>query len=166
MARPAVIVLTIEDAKGSQAQMLVNVINQDDEPDISKQIAMAVQHQLAIDAVTAGRIVRCGLILDISLDITLKAAPLSGSDVEEMAQFIWRSENGFTTRFNVPAFDDTKFDADAVNVDLTDPDVVTLVNSIIAGYSDGVAPREIQDSRGDDITELLSAFKEIVKPRV
>lgn len=173
MAKPINIVLTIRDGKTPKpqySQLLINVVNQDGEPDIFKQIEMARRFQIDIDALTKGQIVACGLIVDVPLDISLKTAPEPNSDVEEGASFFFRSVDGYLTQFRIATFDQTKIIPNTADVDVSDSDVANLITNIIVGYdSDPLGTddfRDVQDSRGDDITDFISAKQSFQKSRV
>jgi hypothetical protein len=172
-AKPINIVLTIRDGKTPKpryAQMLINVVNQDGEPDIFKQIEMARRFQLDIDAQTTGQIVACGLIVDVPLDPSLKIAPDPNSDSEEGATFVFKSDGGYLTTFRIPTFDQTKILPNSADVDLLDADVSEMIMNIIVGYDSdplgGGDYLDVQDSRGDDVFEFVSAKQSFQKSRV
>lgn len=168
MPRPISLVLTVRDGKGKDAQLLINIINQDDESDISKQLEMARKFQLDIDALITGQVVRCGLVIDVPLDTGLSTSPDTNADIEQGALFIFRSTTNFNTSTRIPTFDETKLITGTPSVDLTDSAVADFVTNIIDGYEANTTGdrREVQDNRGDDITELLSAKQSFQRSRV
>lgn len=172
MAKPINIVLTIRDGKTPKpqySQLLINVVNQDGEPDIFKQIEMARRFQIDIDAQTKGQIVACGLIVDVPLDVSLKTFPDPDSDIEEGGTFVFRSENGYLTTFRIATFDQTKIIPNTADVDVSDSDVENMIINILLGYDSdpsGGDLRDVQDSRGDDITDFISAKQSFQKSRV
>jgi len=165
--RPITLVLTIEDGKGSQSQMLFNITNTSTDTDIQDQLEVARQSQLLIDSCIGGQIVRCGLIVDVDLDAGIKTTPDIDSDVEEGAQFIWKSETNHNTGTRIPTFLESKINNTLRTVDMTDADVIALNDAIIDGI-EVTAPRviEFQDNRGDDITFIQSAREHFVKSRL
>jgi hypothetical protein len=173
MPKPINIVLTIKDGKTPKpryAQVLINVVNQDGEPDIFKQIEMARRFQLDIDKLTGGQIVSCGLIVDVPLDPTLKITPDPDSDIEHGALFIFKSDTGHLTKFRVPTFDKTKIMANSADVDILDVDVAEMISNIIAGYDSdpfgGGALLDVTDSHGEDVFEFVSGKQSYQKSRV
>lgn len=165
--RPISLVLTIEDGKAVQSQMLLNITNTSGNTDLSDQLEVARQVQLLVDPLIAGKIVRCGLIVDVDLDGALNDIADVNSDVEEGAQFIWKSENGHNTQTRIPTFLESKINNTFKTVDLSDSDVQDFNNAVIDGI-DVSPPRtiEFQDNRGDDITLLQSAREHFVKSRL
>jgi len=166
MARPINIVLIYKDGKGNEGQSLINIVNQDEESDIAQQIEAAVQHQIFVDALTGCQIVRCGLLIDVPIDVSLKSTPESTSDLEEGAEFIFRADNTFTSQIRIPGFLDSKFVSASPEVDLTDSDVLDFVDSMTDGLDGGSGLLDVQSSRGDDLTTLASAKKSFQKSRV
>lgn len=165
--RPITLVLTIEDGKGSQSQMLFNITNASADTDLSDQLEVARLAQLLVDPLIGGQIVRCGLIVDVDLDSGIKTTPDVDSDVEEGAQFIWKSETNHNTQTRIPTFLEDKLNTASRTVDLSDSDVMDFNNAIIDGI-EVTSPRtiEFQDNRGDDITLLQSAREHFVKSRL
>lgn len=168
--RPISVVLTILDSKGSEKQMLINIVNQDTEGDLSHLVAMATNHQLDIDALTEGLIVRCGLVVDVPLHANLKISPVANSSNEAGAAFIFTTANGYATQFRIPAFDESKLITGTPEVDLTDTAVADLVSHMIDGYSTVIegstALQDVVDSRGEDVTELGTAKEIFQRGRV
>lgn len=162
MPRPINIVLIYKDAKGGEAQSLINIENQDEESDISQQIAAAVQHQLDIDALTEAQIIRCGVLIDVPLHGSLKTSPVANSDLEAGALFIFKADNNFSTQTRIPAFAESKFVTASPEVDLTDSDVQDFVTNMLDGYNS----LDVQTSRGEDVVILASSKKDFEKSRV
>jgi hypothetical protein len=168
--RPITIVLTIQDSKGSENQMLINIVNQDTEPDLTNLIAMATNHQLDIDALTDGAIVRCGLVVDVPIHFSLKDAAVSNSSNEAGATFIFFSDANYTTQFRIPAFVEAKILPGTPEVDLTDTAVQDLLTNIVDGYSTVIEGatglQDVVDSRGEDVTQLGTAKEVFQRGRV
>lgn len=165
--RPITLVLTIEDGKTKQSQMLLNVTSTSADTDVEDQLEVARQTQLLVDSCIGGQIVRCGLILDVDLDAGIKTTPDVDSDIEEGALFIWSSENGHNTKARIPTFLESKIINTLRIVDLTDADVIAFNDTVIDGI-EVTAPRviEFQDNRGDDVTTLISARESFVSSRL
>lgn len=80
------------------------------------------------------------------------AAPSAGSRVEEKGNFVWRTANGRTTRFTIPAIVDSVLN-DSGSVDKADALIVALDAAIIEGDFAFVS------ADGSDITALLQAYQ-------
>lgn len=80
------------------------------------------------------------------------ATPTAGSRVEEKGNFVWRTANGRSTRFTIPAIVDTVLNPSG-SVDKTDALVIALSDAVIAGDFAFVS------ADGSDITALLQAYQ-------
>lgn len=137
----------LRDASGSTGKMLIHV----------PYATLAAVAITAADAISAAisAVTDCvvdGYSLTYGKREDAPGTPVAGSRVEEKGQFIWRTADGRTTRFSVPAIKDSLLNVDG-SVDKTNAavvalvDVVTGVDSIFAGAS------------GSDITALLEAYQ-------
>jgi hypothetical protein len=80
------------------------------------------------------------------------ATPTAGSRVEEKGNFIWRTANGRTTRFTVPAIVDSVLNPSG-SIDKANALVTALVDAVIAGDF------AFASADGSDITALLEAYQ-------
>lgn len=80
------------------------------------------------------------------------ATPTAGSRVEEKGNFIWRTANGRTTRFTIPAIVDAVLNPSG-SVDKADALVTALVAAVTAGDF------AFASADGSDITALLEAYQ-------
>lgn len=80
------------------------------------------------------------------------ATPTAGSRVEEKGNFVWRTSNGRTSRFTIPAIVDSVLNPSG-SVDKTDALVVALVDAVTAGDF------AFASADGSDITALLEAYQ-------
>lgn len=80
------------------------------------------------------------------------AAATAGSRVEEKGNFIWRTANGRTTRFTIPAIVDTVLNPSG-SVDKANILITALVDAVIAGDF------AFASADGSDITALLEAYQ-------
>lgn len=80
------------------------------------------------------------------------ATPTAGSRVEEKGNFIWRTANGRTTRFSIPAIVDSVLNPSG-SVDKTD----ALVLALVAAVTD--VDLIFASADGSDITALLEAYQ-------
>lgn len=76
----------------------------------------------------------------------------AGSRVEEKGQFIWRTNNGRTTGFTIPAIKDSVLTTSGA-IDRTNLLVIALVNAVVAVDS------IFAGADGSDITSLLKAYQ-------
>lgn len=138
---------TFRDASGSLASMQINV----------------PYATLAAVAITAAAAIRVAMLALSDATVVAQSLTYSyfddappaanaGSRVEEKGQFIWRTSNGRTTGFTIPAIKDTVLTSsgaiDRTNTLVTDLDaVVTGVGAIFASVD------------GSDITALYKAYQ-------
>lgn len=80
------------------------------------------------------------------------ATPTAGSRVEEKGNFVWRTANGRTTRFSVPAVVDSILNASG-SIDKANLLVTALVTAVISGDF------AFASADGSDITALLEAYQ-------
>lgn len=80
------------------------------------------------------------------------ATPTAGSRVEEKGNFVWRTANGRTTRFTIPAIVDSVLN-DSGSIDKANALVTALVAAVIAGDF------AFASADGSDITALLEAYQ-------
>jgi len=80
------------------------------------------------------------------------ATPTAGSRVEEKGNFVWRTANGRSTRFTVPAVVDTILNPSG-SIDKANALVLALVAAVTAGDF------AFAGADGSDITALLEAYQ-------
>jgi len=80
------------------------------------------------------------------------ATPTAGSRVEEKGNFVYRTADGRTTRFTIPAIVDSVLNPSG-SVDKTSALVTALTTAVVAGDF------AFQSSSGSDITALLEAYQ-------
>jgi len=80
------------------------------------------------------------------------ATPTAGSRVEEKGNFVWRTSNGRTTRFTIPAIVDSVLNPSG-SVDKANILVTALSDAVIAGDF------AFASADGSDITALLEAYQ-------
>jgi hypothetical protein len=112
-----------------------------------------------LEALIRGQITRAGIAYTVDVsDLGLRASPLSGSDVEEGANFIFTA-SPFQMRHRIPTFDESKILAGTREVDLTDADVDAWVDMMVDGITPVATLVEPCEWRGDDL-EACSSAKE------
>lgn len=80
------------------------------------------------------------------------ATPTAGSRVEEKGNFVWRTDNGRSTRFSIPAIVDSVLN-DSGSIDKTD----ALITALVAAVTD--VDLIFASADGSDITALLEAYQ-------
>lgn len=163
--------ITVEDAKGFTSTVSFPMQRIDPaesaDPLTPQTYEEAVKNFVErLDDIIGGRIVNCSvnLPIDISTVSGLDTMPDTLSDVEELGVFSFRTENGYKTEFKIPTFSENHIAeaGDAVDVDLTDLDVIDFVNIMLQGPDSSAAVTEerkrITDGRGDVLTELSAAY--------
>lgn len=155
---PASIVVTIEDGKGEESTLTVNIPTATTVANATTYINTLLP---LIDALISGRIKRVGLCYAVALPGGLSATANALSDVEEGAKFSFISTAPHKTSLRIPTFNETLFLSGTTQVDIADTDVDAFIDAIIAG-SGGVLP---VDSRDADVTALNYAVEQFVKSR-
>jgi len=80
------------------------------------------------------------------------ATPTAGSRVEEKGNFVWRTDNGRTTKFTIPAIVDSVLN-DSGSIDKGNALVLALIAAVTAG------DLVFASADGSDITALLEAYQ-------
>jgi hypothetical protein len=154
----------IEDAKGKSASVGINFPQNVDIPLVTGDF-MRSTAQL-IDNFVDGRITGASASIAVNLDgVTLKNAPILGSDVEEGGLFSFRSVAGAPAIMRLPTFDETFGLETGSAVDLTAPDVDAFVDRIIAGDTQGATTVRFADAHGNNIAGLKKAEERFRKSR-
>lgn len=155
---------SIEDAKGRVTSFGVNFPQNVDVPLVTGDF-MQTTAQL-IDQFVDGKIVGANASIDVNLDgVTLKTAPISGSDVEEGASFSFRSIAGAPTIMRIPTFDETFGMNTGTSVDLTAVAVDDFVQRIIAGDTQGATTVRFSDAHGNNVAALARAQEKFKRSR-
>jgi hypothetical protein len=157
---PVGIILSLIDIAGHTSKVIRYAA--DGLPNQGRYLAMARNFAEVVDAVSKCRVKSATVTFNVALT-GLKSAPTADSDVEEQAHFNFIGENGFPSRMSIPGFDEDKIDPVSRLVDLTDSDVENLVDAMVDGLDDddSIATnlQDVVDARGDDLTELESAYE-------
>jgi len=80
------------------------------------------------------------------------ATPTAGSRVEEKGNFVWRTANGRTSKFTIPAIVDTVLNPSG-SIDKANALITALVAAVTAGDF------AFASADGSDITALLEAYQ-------
>jgi hypothetical protein len=93
-----------------------------------------------------------GYTLSYSKREDTPATPTAGSRVEEKGNFVWRTSNGRSTRFTIPAIVDSVLN-DSGSIDKTN----ALITALVAAVTD--VDLIFAGADGSDITALLEAYQ-------
>lgn len=155
---------SIEDAKGKITSFGVNFPDNVDVPLVTGDFMRSTA--ALIDEFIDGKIVGSSASINVNLDgVTLKTAPITGSDVEEGATFSFRSTAGAPTVMRLPTFDETFGLETGSAVDLAAPDVDDFVQRIIAGDTQGATTVRFSDAHGNNVAALGRAKEQFKKSR-
>jgi hypothetical protein len=155
---------TVEDAKGKKSSFGVNFPAAVDVPLVTGDF-MRTTAQL-LDEIVDGRITDASASIGVNLDgVTLKDAPISGSDVEESAIFSFRSTAGAPTIIRLPTIDETFGLETGEAVDLSAPDVNSFVQRVLEGDTQGLTTVRFSDAHGNNVSGLKRAEERFRKSR-
>lgn len=157
--------LTIQDSGGESSTMKLNVFA--DVTATAEQLENVAQNWAeAIDDTIDGAVTEARFTINADISgLGIKAAPLPDSDVEEGALFIMGSTGG-TTNFRIPTFKEALFVAGSHLVNVAALAVDAILDRVIDGIEYAIgADLDPADSRGDDITRLISAQSQFKKER-
>lgn len=165
---PLEIFYVIEDADGGKSRIPLYL----QETNITFANAPAVLEYVwnLLNPLVTGSVVTAGFTLtaDISGWTNLAADVLS--DVQERAEFAFRTVGGFLKRIGIPTFAETKFGGGGASGDVNtaDTDVAAFTAACIGGFpqpDDSSNVIFFQDSHGDDLNELATAHESWGKGR-
>lgn len=152
----------IEDAKGKTGTFIMHFPETTDIPILKADFAQTTAQ--LIDPLVGGVIKRATSSIGVDLSgANLKISAIAGSDVEEGANFSFRSIVGAPTRFRIPTFDETFGLETGQAVDTSAVAVNDLVQRIIQGDTQGATTVRWADSRGNNVDNLISAKDSFVR---
>lgn len=138
---------TFRDASGSIGKMVIHVPYATlAAAAITAADAISAAMSVLTDAVLLGYSLTYGKTEDAPGTATL------GSRVEEKGQFVWRTANGRTTRFSIPAIVDSVLNVDG-SIDRTNVDIIAL-DAVVTGVGAIFASAD-----GSDISSLFEAYQ-------
>lgn len=177
------ITITVQDAKRQHSKFSFYVqrktyeapeeaVSKQDTSD-PEQFALHVAERL--DDMILGKIVK----ITVSTEITQRSFPQydgdgqhlklvadPASDVEEGAIWKWRAENGLTTQFRVPTFDELLFDTPEGTVDFPNADqsILDLVSDFLTG---GAANWSLQmcEPRSKQLSDIEAIYEDFNRSR-
>lgn len=117
-----------------------------------------------IDPLVNGGLKSAGVKIEVDI-ATFGATAALVADVQEKAEFIFRTDGGWIKRLNLPTFIEDFFFPGTSNVDTTDTDVAAFITAMEDGITVSAVDFEPTDTRGDDITEVVTATENWGKRR-
>lgn len=121
-----------------------------------------------INPLTTGTLQSAGVTIEADVSAFTNAAAAVLSDVQEKAEFAYRTVNGFLKRVNIPAFDETLFLAAGASdlVDTADTDVAAFNLAMVLGIPYGVGQfLAVVNDHDEDIEDFESATENWGKRR-
>lgn len=147
--------ITVQDAKGLQSTLIVHLpfaTVPQDAIDFAELLVDEVDPLIKAGVVAAG----VTFATDIAGHETIQAT----SDVQEKGEFAFRTVNNFLFRFALSGFDENFVVASSQQIDLTDANVIDLVDAMIDGLIVPSTATVIPvDSRAEDLTVLESGLE-------
>lgn len=117
-----------------------------------------------VDPLLKGIITRLGISYEVTLPGTLGAIIDDAADVEEGGKFNWYTAGGHYTSNRIPTFEETFVTPGGTTINQAAPDIAAFYGAMINGIDTtglgGVGTVSPCDSRGEDITTLLSAVED------
>lgn len=154
---------TVQDGKGQKSTTRIPF---DDATDLLENAtAVATAFAGVINPLLNGGLASAGVTAEIDLSAGWGPTALLVSDVQEKAEFAWRTVGGFIKRMNLPTFIEDFFNVGASTVDLSDPDVVAFVNAMEDGLTVGGTLYQPTDDREEDLVSLEYATENWGKRR-
>ena len=155
MAVPFQFFYNVSDADGDTSRVTIDV---DPTGMTLAQIAGVAQNGWdLINPLVTGHLESVGLTIDIDTTGFTNAVANVLSDVQEGAEFLWKSATGFIKRMTLPTFDETLFTSAGAGkqVDTSDANVLAFEAGMLAGLTpDAVNFFDVVTSHGEDIATL------------
>lgn len=161
---PVTIFFTIEDADADKSRIEIPVDATDPLANIQLVVETAwdvVQPLINGSLLTAG--------FTVEADITAFTNPVAAiiSDVQEGAEFAFRTAGGFLKKITLPTFIETFFTGagSGKEVDTTLPEVAAFSAMMTGGIVNGAVTVNPVDSRDDDLAAYVSGVQKFGKNR-
>lgn len=115
-----------------------------------------------------GQLISAGFTVEADISAYTNVIPGALADVQEKAEFVFRTAGGFLKRINLPTFVETLFGSSGASseVNLADTNVAAFVTAIVDGITVGGDDILFQDTRGDEIASLSVARENWGKRRL
>lgn len=156
---------SIADAKGDTSEVEIPFPDSTDVVDLLAQVGPIAQ---LLNAIVTGGLVRASVTVDLDLSATGPAGfggwgPVASlaSDVQEKAEFVFRTVLGNIKRINLPTIDEDIIAINSREVDMADAGVQAFITMM----EDGIGDVEPSDQRGEDLFTLVAATENWGKRR-
>lgn len=154
---------SVEDLKAKPSSFSMSFPETTDIPVLKEFIGTTAE---IIDPIINTRFTGASIRISVNLDgVTLKDAPVMGSDVEEGATFTFRSTEGAPTKIRLPGFTETFGLETGTAVDLSAPAVDDFVQRILEGHTVIATNVRFSDNRGNNVSGLVKAKGNFTKSR-
>lgn len=155
---------SIEDAKGEATSFSIQFPPTADVPVLVG--AFAQETAQLLDDIVSGKIIAASATINVNLSgVTIKDAPILGSDVEEGATFSYRSTAGAPTTMRVPTIDESYGLETGRAVDTSAAAVDAFIQRIVNGDTQGLTTVRFADSHGNNIAAFQKAVDGFRKSR-
>jgi len=156
---------TVADADGDASTVTIPI------DDTNLTLANAAQvvssGWSAINALINGQLLTAGFTVEADISGFINAAADVLSDVQEKAEFVFRTANGFVKRIGLPCFDETMFTGggSGKEVDTAQSAVATFITRITDGLPNVVVPAAPADycqpssAHGEDIDTFVEGHQ-------
>jgi len=166
MAVPFQFFYNISDADGDTSRMTLDV---DPTAMTLAQIPGIAEYAWdLINPLITGHLESVGVTVDVDVSGFTNAVASVVADVQEGAEFLFKSADSFIKRLTLPTFDETKLTSGGAgsDVDTSDAAVLAFEAGMLAGLTpDSVNFFNVQTSHGEDLTSLNKAVQKFGKNR-
>lgn len=159
---PITLFYTLVDAKGASSRVEIPVPDATALANVTTLVPLVAE---LIQPLVSGGMTNAGFTVDV--DVSAGFGPVAGlaADVQEKAEFVFRTTGNFVKRLNIPTILESIFQPGSANVDTSDADVAAFVDFMTDGITAGALIQPC-DSRGADIRTLEAARENWGKRRL
>lgn len=120
-----------------------------------------------IDALITGKVIGAGieLVVNLGAGLTLKAAAIAGSDIEEGVRFSFSAASGGRTLFRVPTVDESWLTDLGVLDFVSGDDMDDFIQRIIGGVTSGFNIAHPSDAYGSDVNAFIGGAESFLASR-
>ena len=121
-----------------------------------------------LNPLLTGGLLSAGFTVEVDISGTWGPIAQLLSDVQEKAEFVVRTANGFLKRLNLPTIDESLFASggSSTELDLADDDVAAFVAALEDGVTVNATVVAPVDSRGDDLVTVIKGRENWGKRRL
>lgn len=120
-----------------------------------------------IDALIKGQVIGAGieLVVNLGAGLTLKAAAIAGSDIEEGVRFSFAAASGGQTQFRMPTVDESWLNDNGVLEYVGGDDMDDFIQRVIGGVQTGLNTAFPSDAYSSDITTFIGGTESFLASR-